>query len=78
MTDLNTLSKTHIVDLFCSDINLRLDIIENMQKYGGSFVKALADCFLRADPINRVKLAESFTDYIIKYQPKDFPKNDTV
>jgi pyruvate/2-oxoacid:ferredoxin oxidoreductase beta subunit len=33
-------------------------IVESMEKYGGSFVQSLAECFHRADPYNfkRLKL----------------------
>lgn len=29
-----------------------IDVIDKMAKYGGSFVKALAECFRRADTFN--------------------------
>ena len=43
------------------------EIIECMQKYGGSFVKALAECLLRADPTNYQKLKQAFPEYILEY-----------
>jgi len=43
------------------------EIIELMQEYGGSFVKALAECLLRADPTNYQKLKDAFPEYILEY-----------
>jgi len=37
--------------------------IECMEEYGGSFVKALAEAWYRADPINRKKLEDTFPYY---------------
>jgi len=37
-----------------------VDTIEKMQNYGGSFVKAIAEAWLHADPNNRKKLEETF------------------
>ena len=34
--------------------------VEAMEKYGGSFVKALADAWNHADPINKKKLEDTF------------------
>jgi hypothetical protein len=44
------------------------EIVEKMAKYGGSFVKALAECFHRADPINFFKLKFTFHDYWEEYE----------
>lgn len=38
-------------------------VIENMQKYGGGFVKALAECYIRADIENYHRLREAFPEY---------------
>lgn len=43
-------------------------IIECMEKYGGSFVKALAQCFLHADPNNFRKLKGAFNEYWEEYR----------
>lgn len=43
-------------------------IIEMMEKYGGSFVKALAECYRRADPINARKLENTFREYFDEYK----------
>jgi len=50
-----------------------IKVIENMEKYGGSFVKALANCFWRADSNNFVKLQITFIDYWNTY--KNFNKS---
>lgn len=34
------------------DHDVKLDTCNNMEKYGGSFVQALAECILRADRNN--------------------------
>ena len=43
-------------------------VIEAMEKYGGSFVKALAECFRRADNNNYEKLKAVFTNYFNEYR----------
>lgn len=40
-----------------------IKIVERMDCYGGSFVKALAQCFYKADPINFHKLRITFPEY---------------
>ena len=49
-------------------------IVEAMEKYGGSFVKALAECFRRADSFNTIKLKNAFPEYWKQY--KDMAKRD--
>jgi pyruvate/2-oxoacid:ferredoxin oxidoreductase beta subunit len=44
--------------------------IEAMEKYGGSFVKALAVCFRKADPVNFAKLRQTFKKYWEDYRKK--------
>lgn len=41
--------------------------IEKMEKYGGSFVKALAQCARRADPINLKKIKNTWPEYWAEY-----------
>jgi len=41
--------------------------IKEMEKYGGSFVKALAEAWRHADHINKKKIEETF-DYFEQYQ----------
>ena len=45
-------------------------IIENMLRYGGSFVKSLAECCIRADHNNYKKLVDAFIDYFWDYRPE--------
>ena len=49
---------------------------DNMQKYGGSFAKAIGVAMTRADADNLVKLKEAFPDLIEQY--KDFDLEPTV
>lgn len=41
--------------------------IENMQKYGGNFAKALAATWQCADPDNKMKIETAFADLFAKY-----------
>lgn len=43
-------------------------VIDQMEKCGGSFVKALAVCFRRADHINFEKLRTVFPEYWNQYE----------
>ncbi len=52
--------------------DLKLDIVDNMETYGGSFVKALAECIVRADRDNLAKIEEAFQEYIIEYHPSNW------
>lgn len=45
-----------------------LCIVENMEKYGGSFVKSLANCLRHADRQNREKLIRAFPEYWDSYK----------
>ena len=45
-----------------------LEIIETMERYGGSFIKALAVCFQHADSSNFAKLKGTFAEYWIQYK----------
>lgn len=42
-------------------------MIEAMEKFGGSFVKALSQAFLHADPTNYQKLRHTFPEYVHEY-----------
>ena len=44
-----------------------IKVVEIMEKYGGSFVKALTRCFWQADQNNFIKLKSAFIDYWIEY-----------
>jgi len=43
-------------------------VIIAMEQYGGSFVKALALCFYRADENNFKKLKDAFPEYWKQYE----------
>lgn len=43
-------------------------VVEKMELYGGSFVKALAICFYKADNINFKKLKNTFPGYWKQYE----------
>ena len=51
---------------------MNLKIADNMEKYGGSFVKALSECILRADPNNLMKLRDAFPEYFNEYHPSQW------
>ena len=53
-------------DLLKSDDDFK--IIENMEKYGGSFVKSLAVCLQKADSVNYLKLKRTFINYFLEYE----------
>jgi protein involved in sex pheromone biosynthesis len=44
-----------------------LKTVQNMEQYGGSFVKALAEAFHKADSENFLKLKNAFPEYWQKY-----------
>ena len=48
--------------------------VEMMAKYGGSFVKALAELCWRADPINLRKIKITWPEYWSRYEIMDAPK----
>jgi len=68
------LSKKEAVELVVGDQDLKLDIIKNMEHYGGSFVRSLAECTKRADQINLKRLVRAFIVYFVKYQPSKWKK----
>lgn len=43
-------------------------VVEAMEQFGGSFVKALANCFRHADPQNIIKLKTAFPKYWEDYE----------
>jgi pyruvate/2-oxoacid:ferredoxin oxidoreductase beta subunit len=45
-----------------------IKIVEAMERYGGSFVKALSACFWRADRKNFIKLKATFPEYWEEYK----------
>ena len=45
-----------------------MDVAKSMEKYGGSFVKALAQCIYKADPFNLKKIRNTFSNYWVEYR----------
>lgn len=45
------------------------NLAEAMSKFGGSFAKAIAAAFYRADKNNRKKLLDAFSDLFDEYEP---------
>lgn len=43
-------------------------MIAAMRKWGGSFVKSLAECLEHADPNNYTKLVCAFQNYVSEYR----------
>jgi pyruvate/2-oxoacid:ferredoxin oxidoreductase beta subunit len=43
--------------------NENYEVIEAMEKFGGSFIQALAQCYNTADQINFIKLRDAFPEY---------------
>jgi len=43
-------------------------VVDAMKHYGGSFVKALSECFYRADRKNFLKLRTIFSEYWDQYE----------
>lgn len=43
------------------------EVVEMMEKYGGSFVKVLAELARRADPINLIKIKLTWPEYWMEY-----------
>lgn len=45
-----------------------MKVVDKMSAYGGSFVKALSECFYRADKENFIKLKFTFSEYWKQYK----------
>ena len=66
----------------------KLQMVDAMHRYGGSFVIALAECFIRADAHNLDRLYQAFPEIVARYiqiardsraaeaRPLDAPEND--
>ncbi len=54
--------------------DLKLGIVARMRIYGGSFVKSLAECIMRADPDNLKKLQDTFQLYLKQYHIDNWGK----
>lgn len=46
----------------------KFNALENMSRYGGSFVQALAECFRKADNVNFGRLKYAFPDIWEEYE----------
>lgn len=55
---------------------MNLKIADNMETYGGSFVKALSVCVRRADPFNLIKLRDAFPEYFSTYHPSNWVRKN--
>jgi hypothetical protein len=42
-------------------------ILQAMERYGGSFIQALVVLYRKADPTNQRKLTVAFHDYFVEY-----------
>lgn len=52
----------------------KLEVVANMQKYGGSFVQTLAQLILRADGTNLHKIQTTWPEYINQYAPEKWSR----
>jgi len=74
MIDLDKIAPVEGQRVVLKTLDFKLKIIENMETYGGSFVKALAECVRRADRDNLRKLTKAFWNYFLDYQPNKWKK----
>jgi hypothetical protein len=49
------------------DETYKYEMVEAMRKYGGGFVKCLAECFAHADQFNLKRLEAAFPEYVEQY-----------
>lgn len=49
------------------------ECLRNMLRFGGDFAKALAEAWIKADPINDRKLGEAFPEIVERYAPTPGP-----
>ena len=78
MTETVKNTQSRLLQRLTLDHDFFLAVLDEMTNYGGSFVKALANCALYADPHNRFKLESVFSEYFLDYaelaethEPKD-------
>jgi len=57
-----------------SMVKNQIEIANNMETYGGSFVKALSELVRRSDVLNFAKLQDAFPSYFYKYHPDNWGK----
>ena len=63
----NQLTNADLAHLLWVDQDKKLNLVEQMEKYGGSFVKALSVCIVRADKDNLYKIVSTWREYINEY-----------
>lgn len=68
--DIEEMSPEGIGDSLWLDQDLKLRIYENMKRFGGVFVKTLAELIIRADKQNLARIAQVFSDYLKQYRPQ--------
>lgn len=49
-----------------------------MERQGGSFVKALGECFFKADRENWSRLEKAFPEYVKEYKDRAREHNEAV
>ena len=54
--------------------DMDMKIADNMETYGGGFVKALAECVRRSDSVNLLKLRDAFPQLFSEYHPSNHIK----
>jgi hypothetical protein len=58
---------TEIVFKCPQTLDEKIKMVENMERYGGGFVKALAMCFVKADCYNLERLYTAFPEIVDRY-----------
>ena len=51
--------------------NDKIKMVAMMKRFGGSFVRALAECFILADSNNLDRLYKAFPEIVQQYNPLD-------
>lgn len=69
MTNTDKLAGVFLSQLdILADENEKYIVAENMEKYGGGFVKALGYALLRADKNNTQRIKKAFPEYWEQYK----------
>lgn len=71
------MSQFNLNDILVGLSDDELEMVENMKKYGGSFVLALASLILAADGMNYKKILKTWPEIINEYHPYYQPKKLT-
>lgn len=69
---------TQLATLLIYDQDFKMEMVDAMRRYAGSFVQALAECISRADMTNLRKLVETFPEYCKEYAVWNLPKEKSV